>query len=206
MHIKTFGFEKEFFATKKDGSFVFFPPGLASYSDRCGYLVEARGEHHRDAMSAWFLLLAAQAKLADAANADGFVLHNVNTFDVPREHMRLCLRKYGKDTAKSYFMGGHVYRTNAPRAGLHIHFGFEEQIAWTDDKGSSRTRTYTPMVNFPRIIHLLDKEFMPIIKAAKRMPGEYELKSYGFEYRSLPTDVGFNEIKKALDIVRNDME
>lgn len=189
MNITKFGFEQEYFFTKNNSFELLTDYELTSYLDHCGYLVEARGEAHKDPYSAMKLHEVAQHRLKDKMTKYGYAIHKENTMDVPKEHQRICLRKFGKNPAQAYFMAGRVYTSNRPRAGLHIHFGSTETITWTAKSGEGFSREYCPMFNFSRIVYLMDRAFKDEIKAAKRIPGEYELKPHGFEYRSLPTTV-----------------
>lgn len=195
MNIKTFGFEKEFFFTGHGGIITHVPSELRHKADGCGYLLEARGKEMEDPHYAKALLDVEVARLSGLAYKHGLTLENVNTKEMPKEFLRICLRKFGKQAQHSYFMGGKVYKTSKPRAGLHIHFGNLRTIDGT---------SVAEQMNMPRIIALMDKEFMPDIKAAKRMPGEYELKAWGFEYRSLPATIDLNRVANVLQRIRND--
>lgn len=186
MYPNTFGFEMEFFV-RKAGVFT-LAEGLPR--DACGYLAEARGENHRDPLSAAYLFKAEARKLALLAQSMGLELVRQETADIPKEQLRIWLRKFGKNSAHSFFMGGGAYRNNNPRAGLHIHFGSQRKIITKD----GATETVAEITNMPRIIWLMDKEFKEDIKHAKRVPGEYEIKPHGFEYRSLPSIVDVERV------------
>ena len=55
------------------------------------------------------------------------------------------------------------------------------------------------MFDFVQIIRKLDEAFKGEIKAAKRLPGFYEIKpDRRVEYRSLPNDVDLGKIIKTL--------
>ena len=196
MHITSFGFESEFFVLK-DGK-----PVLASGlpADACGYLAEARSKPDGDPTMAAYLHLAAEDLLARQAKELGLTLVKADTLDIPRETLRQWMRRFGKNPAKSYFMGGGCYRNTNPRAGLHVHFSSTETIV--DKEG--RTRVIAKQLNIPRIIFLMDRAFKPIIKASKRIPGEYELKNYGFEYRSLPATVNPLDVVPVLQEILGD--
>lgn len=200
MLCKTFGFEKEFFFVRNtDGQHAHLPPELKSHADHCGYLLEARGKEMEDPHYARATLEVEQSRLAALAAKYGLALENLNTKELPKEFIRICLRKYGKNPGKSYFMGGHVYRTNKPRAGLHIHFGNQRQI-----EGRHGPVTVVDQMNIPRIVALMDKAFKDDIKEAKRMLGEYELKAWGFEYRSLPATINLNRVANTLIEIQKD--
>lgn len=204
-NIKTYGFEREFFFHKIGGGFSSIDylintkdAGLTLYGDDCGYLVEARGDPSPDVMIAKHMLFAAEEKLAKAARRAGIELHLADTVDLPKEFKRLCLRDFGKNPSESYFMSGKFYNHSRPRAGLHIHFGSQSAFHYTNQQGQSKSHYYSEMVNFPTIIRRLDKAFKEEIKQSRRVPGEYQLKSYGFEYRSLPANI---DIHKVADVV-----
>lgn len=69
-------------------------------------------------------------------------------------------------------------------AGLHVHFS---------RKTSDGKRVQLPMF---KIVSEMDKIFFDEIKESKRMHGEFEVKPYGFEWRSLPATA---DIKKVLN-------
>jgi hypothetical protein len=54
------------------------------------------------------------------------------------------------------------------------------------------------MFDFVKIVRSLDKIFEKEIKDAKRIPGFYEMKSHGFEYRSLPCSIDLDKVVDAL--------
>jgi len=186
MKVATFGFELEFFLRDSAGVFVKAPDSLAAYRDDCGYLVEARGDPSKCPLEARWLMHAAFVKLSRDASAAGLELVAAPTAKLPSETLRLCLREFGKSSAKSYYMYGKCYKTLKPRAGLHIHFAGAEHVAKTD---SGAHVSYRDHLNVPAIIRRMDIAFDKEIKQARRVPGEYELKHYGFEYRSLPSGI-----------------
>lgn len=76
-------------------------------------------------------------------------------------------------------------------AGLHVHFS-----RFDDEK-----RVQLPIVE---IVKEMDRFFYPCIVNASRNRGEYEIKFYGFEYRSLPANISISTVvKKAFEILRN---
>ena len=186
----TFGFEKEFFV-QKDGEFC-----LATDlpHDSCGYLAEARGAPSPDPVIAKYLFLAAQEKLLTSAQKEGLTLIDTTTADLPKAFLRDSLRRFGKGPAQSQFMYGKPYRSSAPRAGLHIHFGSLRSIYHA---GQLITQV-AEVLDIPRIVYLFDAAFAAEIKAAKRVRGEYELKPHGFEYRSLPSTASLAKVVSVL--------
>ncbi len=64
-------------------------------------------------------------------------------------------------------------------AGFHIHFGENRCL------------------DIPKILSQLDLQFYSDIAKAMRVPSQYRMKPYGFEYRSLPCDVDLNSVLAA---------
>lgn len=196
--IKTIGFEKEFFV-RKDGKFIAAPSTLPA--DSCGWLLEARGAPHSDPRVAKHLLFAEQERLTKGVVAQGAELVDADTAELPKELQRICRRTHGKGPSKSFFAHGGAYRSDRPRAGLHIHFGYARNIY--DSQGHLVTTVQEP-ANIPRIIWCLDRAFKGEIKASKRIPGEYEMKPHGWEYRSLPSTVDLDKVVQVLELIRDE--
>lgn len=68
-------------------------------------------------------------------------------------------------------------------AGIHVHFSRH-----LDGK-----RVQLPI---EKIVKRMDRMFEMEIKASGRIFGEYEIKTHGFEYRSLPTDTSIDKVIK----------
>lgn len=195
----TFGLEQEFFV-KQGENYVLAAPLAA---DACGYLAEARGEPSDDPIQTKHNLLVAVEKLQEEAAKGKKTLECAFTAELPKEFLRVARRTFGKGPAHSYFVSEKVYVSDKPRAGLHVHFGSTETINYTEhvensERGIERKREVPVMINIPRIIFMLDKAFKDEIKEAKRVPGEYELKAHGFEYRSLPTTANLDKVVTTL--------
>lgn len=199
MNIKTFGFEKEFFVLDKNGKYTLVTSEIAC--DECHWLAEARGEPHAYPLHAKHLLNAATELLHASASKHGMVLvDKALAPDFPKELLRLAHRKYGKNASHSYFAHGGCYKHSIPRAGLHVHFGNARDIMHDGQK----VATVEDTVNVPRIIWMLDNAFRSEIKEAKRVPGEYEFKRWGFEYRSLPSTVSLDKLVDVLYTIQAD--
>jgi hypothetical protein len=69
-------------------------------------------------------------------------------------------------------------------AGLHVHFS---------RKTPDGRRVQLPIY---QIVQCMDGVFAKEIQDAGRIPGEYEVKSYGFEFRSLPATVNPEKVVK----------
>lgn len=67
-------------------------------------------------------------------------------------------------------------------AGLHVHFSRHDEF---------HRRIQLPIETITR---KMDWNFRSIIQNSNRIMGEYEIKPYGFEYRSLPANAPINEV------------
>lgn len=80
-------------------------------------------------------------------------------------------------------------------AGVHVHFSRH-----------IKTRNDYVRIQLPifEIVTQMDIAFAEIIQKAERNFGEFEIKPYGFEYRSLPANAPIEEIiKKTFEILQN---
>jgi len=185
--MRTYGFEREYFVKKGD-EFV-MAEGLPK--DACGYLAEARGKASTNVLDAAFLMLSDEYELIKIARKKGLELFTDTPQKLPPQFLREAVRTNGKNIATDYTCSGKWNDAKWQHAGLHVHFGFETEFTYySRNSDNPLTRTHLGEIpNIPRYIYLLDKRFKDIIKTAKRAPGLYELKPYGFEYRSLPASV-----------------
>lgn len=198
--INKFGFEREFFVKQK-GEYVEVPSELYIHRDECFYLVEARGEPHSDPRKAAALMDIAEQDLFIAARDNELtLLCQADAPDFPRDLKRQLSRAHGKGPSLSRFMTGRMYRSIVPRAGLHIHFGTERKLG-----SGKHERTVVDLSDMPEVVRLLDKAFGKIIKGAKRIPGEYEVKGHGFEYRSLPANVNLKIVVPVLQEIQKSL-
>lgn len=77
-------------------------------------------------------------------------------------------------------------------AGIHVHFSRHDELG---------RRVQLPIFE---IVKKMDLNFRGIIRGSNRILGEYELKSYGFEYRSLPANAPLEKvIEKAFKILES---
>lgn len=198
----TFGFEKEYFV-KNRKEYVICPKEIPM--DECGFLAEARGDTHTDVVKAAYLLLAEEYKLAALAQKHGVVLKDISTAELPLQLQRDALRQFGKPTYS--VSRGNIYGIDYPvddkviRAGLHIHFSNDKTFDHKDG-----VFKYKGVLNIPKLIQLLDKEFEKEIKDSNRLPGFYEMKPYGFEYRSLPNSVNVLDVADVIKARKGGME
>lgn len=215
--MKKYGFEKEYwvFDVNVPNIPIIVPKSLPS--DECGYLAEVRGEPHVDPLVAAYLFLAEEDKTQ--MKASSFVAEKcVLSCDEPTrqltpEFKREALRRFGKG-AYPHERGnlwGKDYspRDKLSRAGLHVHFSdtrvvehSTHLICLSCGKDTNQKNTWKEEVpqqqDMIKIIQVLDKAFAQEIKTAKRIPGCYELKPHGFEYRSLPADVDPIRVAKVI--------
>lgn len=187
-----FGFEKEYFVyAPPNYDYIIVPAGAPK--DECGWLAEARGESHSDPLSAAYLLSKAEADLEIYLGKFGVKLDLENSYSkLPKDLVRQATRRFGKNPVgdeRRNLYGKDWPLANIQRAGLHVHFSNQGFV-----EGKNGTVPYSRFFDPIPIIRALDKKFATAIKANKRIPGEYELKSYGFEYRSLPSNVSAREV------------
>jgi hypothetical protein len=191
-----YGLEKEYFVKKGDEYVL--ATGLPM--DECGYLAEVRGDCHSDPSKAVALFRADDAKLKAKAAALGLTLSDEPVGKIPPKLARTAARRFGKGT---YPVGrGNMYGKDfsltdrVQRAGMHVHFSDQQEVK---DKEGRNITTIPRILDMPRIIYKLDQAFAAEIKAAKRIPGMYEMKPHGFEYRSLPANVDLDRLTRVLE-------
>lgn len=216
-----YGFEREFFVLKAGKPVLVAKeqprhPTLGSLGyDGCGYLAETRSEPHSDPFSAAHLLLAADDKahvIATHAKMK-LVLAANRKLDTAflREVKRMGFGAKGKMMADRYRLRGNLYGhdflnddLNISHAGLHVHFSDQAEMTTYDTyqrdpaRRVQKTLYIRTQLDIPKIVRLLDKAFADEIKRAGRLPGFYEIKGHGFEYRSLPATVDVLRVARVL--------
>ena len=179
------GYEVEFWLLDKKAQIV-MPNDYGFPIDEFGFLVEIRTHAHRNCES--LLDELNRLTLAHKAQAKSLGLRLVLQ---PRRFMGKslinCLSiKYHWDTlpdltANIYSTVSRSHATGIDSeygtAGVHIHFSRHNR------KGH---RVQLPL---KRIVMGMDARFNEKIAYSGRVHGEYEIKPYGFEYRSLPSTV-----------------
>jgi hypothetical protein len=204
--MKKYGFECEYWvSTTEDATPILVPASIPA--DECGYLAEVRGEPHTDALMAAYMMLAEEDRLRyKAANfvAGKCALVKTNpTRQLTLAFKQDALRRHGKNAHP--IERGNIYgkdynpKDSLSRAGLHVHFSNVQDITWTANLHACKECGYVKQDKFQqgvpqqqdiaKIVRVLDMAFAEAIKVAKRLPGFYELKPHGFEYRSLPASV-----------------
>lgn len=178
-----YGFEKELFVYDAEGKHAL--ADMMVPHDACGYLAEARGLPFGDAYEAVGSLIAAEHKARITAQKYGQFLETHGSVVLPAKFRKNCLRRFGKNASQELSLTG-KYLPQGPRsyAGLHVHFSNEIEL-----QEGRRKRKVSGFINVPKVIVALDKRFAADIREARRVPGLYEIKPYGFEYRSLPADI-----------------
>lgn len=153
--------------------------------DGCGYLAEARGEFHENALTAAFLLLAEEHRIKEQADRKHRIL-STESRKLDKKFKFDAMRKFGKQIQTDFSMSGRWNSSALSHAGLHVHFG---NVLTYRTKENGEITIGVGLLNIPRIIFALDQRFKAEIKAAKRAPGLYKLNNWGFEYRSLPASL-----------------
>jgi len=194
------GLEKEFFIKKYSGipntddetyyeEFISATDAdISDTCDECGYLAEIRGEPKDNIISAIFSLREKEFRLKRKIK-ENIILSDSPYANIPKKLMFKFRRTYGKGAAHDECMYKDIKEKSFQTAGLHIHFSNRYERTLHCNCGLTSTYQYSEQLNVPRIIKALDKFFIKQIKEAKRQIGIYEMKPWGFEYRSLPNDI-----------------
>ncbi len=80
-------------------------------------------------------------------------------------------------------------RHGVVRAGLHVHFSDIDEHTIVDKDNKVVKYHTSNQLDIPYIVYQLDKMFKEHILCSHRQPGIYEMKPWGFEYRSLPSTI-----------------
>jgi len=182
----TFGIEQEFFIRRKDAKEEFVLGSETrlhtSDLDGCGFLAEVRTIPVENPWLLIGLLQSEITRIETDLNMGGHELvKDIAMVKLPKNMLYTATRSYGKGISEDECLYGEVKKDNYQTAGLHIHFGFASKV-----------------INIPKIIKSFDSEFVEEIKQTHRQKGLYEMKPYGFEYRSLPTTV---DLLKAIRVI-----
>lgn len=194
------GLEKEFFIKKITGipntddenyheEFISAKDAnLSDACDECGYLAEARGEPKPDIIAALFSLKEKVFRIKKGL-PDGIILDDFPFQKIPRKIMHGFQRQYGKNAAQDECMYGDIKMKQFQTAGLHVHFSSSYSMSQACSCGQVIKYNKSQQLNIPRIVQAFDTYFAKQIKEAKRQRGMYEMKPWGFEYRSLPANI-----------------
>lgn len=207
-NIREIGIEKEVFLFDNDGR-VMEPKLFGFPRDEFEFLVELRSLPS-DRLYPIYTTLQ-QEELQYKLRADKFGMELVDIpvklaepewveahwkkYDLYRFNELDCTNNiYGK-TNKSHHLGVLSLIDNYKHltAGMHVHF-------------SSRNAKTGEVIELPieDIVRKMDEKFEDIVKYDNRIPGEWEPKAHGFEYRSLPCNVDiYRVLKESFKILRS---
>ena len=195
-YLDEIGLEREVWLLDKDGRIVepriyWFP------NDDFGFLIEERTRPHDNAK----MIIKDLEILHDTFvyHADQYGLDIVEEAMIPlngynRKLIERLSVEYGygilEDLTANIYSGvtqSHATGIVGDRltAGLHVHFS---------RKTPDGKRVQLPMF---KIVEEMDRIFRDEITGAKRMHGEFEVKPYGFEYRSLPATTDIRKVLEA---------
>jgi hypothetical protein len=178
------GIEREFFLLDKNRKIV-EPKKYGFPYDEFGFLVEIRTGHYEKARPVLEELSDLTATLKNLANVHGLRMVDVARMPIDKDLIARLGKEYTYDNIPDLTSNVYGIKTSHATgilgdiltAGLHIHV--------------SRKDVYGNKIDLPieEIVFALDDAFYEDIEREERIRGEYELKPYGFEYRSLPMNV-----------------
>lgn len=174
-----------------DGKEIAEPAKYGFPNDEFGFLVELRGEPSDDPkLVAESLFSFKNSYMYFAHEHIGLKLDFSPRKKISKKQYEYFYKKYNylaledltaniyPGTKKTHHTG---YINGIGTAGLHVHF--------------SGDGVQLPIFD---IVKKMDKAFAKEIKEAKRIPGEFEIKSHygkgGFEYRSLPANIDIHKV------------
>jgi hypothetical protein len=214
------GLEAEYFLRDKKGELV-FPDHYGFSTDEFKVLAEFRaspGEHYAETVGNFFRELSAQIYRAKdkgltpdfsgvAEVSPEFYAEVIRTTGM--KGVPFCKNVYGTDLLK--YSDNVVTKTgqitsSRISAGLHVHFS-RQAVQEIQCKKGTETYNVNLLTNsqVKRIVRQMDKKVLPNfamkVPLKYRMPGFYEKKSYGFEYRSLPMTGAFLSLATVMDVV-----
>jgi len=196
--IDKIGIEKEAFILK--GKEIIEPALYGFPFDEFGFLVEIRSHPYSYASGLLHELQILTKAHEAQAKALGLELRVAHRLKIPKDFIEYLSKEYAYDylpdlTANINSGTTYTHATGLHNgwatAGLHIHFSRH------DERGA---RIQLPIES---IVTSMDASFLELIKKAKRVSGEYEIKKHGFEYRSLPCDAPIEDVvRTAFKILR----
>ena len=198
------GVELELFLMK--GKKVVEPASFGFPADEMGFLVELRSWPSENVSDITASVDELHSFAEMKAKKLGMELVRAATMEFDESFVEYLWAKYQYDqmpdhTRNIYVADGphdshHVgLFENRATSGLHVHFSLREIGA------RGLTARVLPL-QYREITKAMDDAFAREIREAGRIAGEYELKTHGFEYRSLPCTVEVkNAAAAALDIL-----
>lgn len=165
-------------------------PASIKQADACGYLYEFRGQPRADVVEA---IYSVEADLHRAhrieCDTKPMIFFDSDYRKVPSKLKEEIARKRGvykqPNRVQNLYPNLPAYLPSSiNHIGMHLHF--------SDLRNDG---TIATVLDISKIIKTLDSAFEEEIKRARRVPGLYTMRTYGFEYRSLPSSVYFNQSK-----------
>lgn len=193
------GIEREYFLVDAMDNIV--EPALFGFPfDEFGFLVEVRTLPHTKAKPLIKELNDLIAAHKVQAEILGLKLHLTYRMKLPLSLVKHLAKKYAwdylRDTTANIHAGVEIShatgvdqwtnkKTIWGTAGVHVHFS-RKRIIQQCLRSPIIKRVQLPI---EKIVLAMDAKFAQNITWSKRIMGEYEVKSHGFEYRSLPADI-----------------
>lgn len=192
MILNEIGLELEVFLLDKVNNIL--EPSIYGFpSDEMGFLIEIRSEPSDDIRLLWNDIHLKRTIIGHKAKKLGFKIERVPYKKVSKYFIEYISSKYRHqefpDLTRNIYGTDFSHHTgfldNIATAGLHVHFSRREII------GNKCRLIQLPIRN---IVRRMDEYFKKEIIQSKRILGEYELKTHGFEYRSLPNNMNIKEV------------
>jgi len=190
--IDEIGIEHEVWLLDEKGKIV--EPAIYSFPhDDYGFLIEIRTLPHMDPESVY---------------SDWKKLYDSFKYQAKKFNLRIVIKnEMPTDYDLLHFLKLKYNYTNLPDLTENIHTGtvlthatgiFGSRLTAGTHVHFSRKRYDGRRVQLPirEIVKKMDEHFSKYISNSNRIFGEYEIKSYGFEYRSLPAEVPLKHVIK----------
>lgn len=204
MILKEIGLEVEFWLLDKKGNIV-EAPKYNFPADEMGFLIEIRSSWGSDPNSIINVLTALYSAEEWKAHRLGLRIEKSAFKMVTRDWQDYIAKKYGHEDMRDYTVNiygiketQHTgFRNERATAGLHVHFS----------RFDTETETFLPFSKkeIEKIVMTLDTVFEKEISSTERIKGEWEPKSHGFEYRSLPATIYPLKVAKEALIVLQEL-
>lgn len=197
MELLEVGLELELFLLDKNKNIL--EPRLYGFpADEMGFLIELRSWHSSNSDGILKSLRMLEELTRHKAKKIGLYPTKIASLIVPKHFQDYIWKKYRLDTMPdntrnvypeqklSHHTG---FLNDKATAGLHVHFS--NRIFDFYNQGT--------ILELPieKIVKELDNIFSNDIEKEGRIPGEFELKSHGFEYRSLSSTV---DVEKVVEV------
>lgn len=213
------GIEREYFLLDSGDNIV--EPALFGFPfDEFGFLVEIRTLPYTKTKPLIEELLDLISAHEAQAEKLGLRLHSTHRLSMDSKFVEYLKKKYAWDYLKNTTANIHAgvevsHATGIDRwtnkiiwgtAGLHVHFSRKRILSH-----AQRVLQYPIIkrVQLPidKIVLAMDSKFKGEIFKTCRIQGEYEIKPYGFEYRSLPANINILPVVNfAFSLLERDKE